>query len=94
MIFLKIWGGGRDMTLNSTNDPGFALPNLGAMSFQCLLFRKSLGDHACLFKQGGEKEKKKQRIGKKKKRKEKWGGKKKLLFKSKQLSDLLHTCHE
>lgn len=84
------------MTLNSTNDPGFCSTKPWGNVFSMSFFRKSLGDHACLFKQGGEKKKRKKqkRIGKKKKRKEKWGGKKSFYFKSKQLSDLLHTCHE
>lgn len=59
----------------------FALPNLGAMSFQCHSLEKVFETmHVFLNKEGRKRKAKQKRRGKKKKRKEKWGGKKKLLF--------------
>ena len=69
------------MALNSINDPGFCSTKPWGNVFSMSFFRKSLGDHACLFKQGGEKKKRKKQRRIEKKRKEwKNGVKKKLVF--------------
>lgn len=73
----------------------FALPNLGAMSFQCHSLEKVFETmYVFLNKQCGEKRNKREKERKKRKERKNGVEKKSFYFKSKQLSDLLHTCHE
>lgn len=88
------------MTLNSTNDPGFCSTKPGAMSFQCHSLEKVFETMHVFLNKASQKKKKmggKKQQNKKeeeKKGKKEMGQEKGFYFKSKQLSDLLHTCHE